>query len=1162
MKTKQYALIFVVLAAALLFCPAVRGQTYFGSILGTITDSSGGVVPGATITLTNLGTNEKHSKPTDPAGFYEFLNLVPGSYRIEADQKGFKHLIRGPVVLEVNGAVRIDVTMEVGALGQTIEVTAATPLLEPVTSSIGEVVAERKVEELPLNGRNPLSLVALVPGVVPQGFSQSNPAVVNFSAWGNFQIGGAMANESEAIWDGITLGTVSANGISFVPSEDALQEFKVQTNNLSAEFGRTAGGIINLTTKSGANEYHGSAYEFLRNKVLDANNFFNNAGGIAVGPFTQNQFGATFGGPFVIPHVYDGHDKTFFFVNYEGFRQRVGQTFLYTVPTMAQRIGDFSQSYDAHGNLVPIYDPLTTVPDPANPGHFLRNQFECNSVLNVICPGRIDPVAKIMGGNTWPAPNSPGAPFTSIDNFLVDASNPTDEDQFTSRVDKVVSDKQRITARYAFYYIDAPGVDPFHNKTTTTDNGAPTTNKASNVAFDYISSFSPTSVFDLRIGYARLSFVRTPASIGQDLTQLGFPSSFNDEVQVRMIPIISPEGVTPTDNDVVIIRHEDTAQIQANLTKILNRHTLKWGFDGRMYRDSDMQSNSPSGGFSFTNQFTAADPFTLVGGLGMASFMLGYPSSASVTDCNFVALQSLYRAFYFQDDFRATSRLTFNLGLRWDWPGDFTERHNNLSFFLPDAVSPLAQPTGLPLVGRLGVVASPDRSSRAAVNTYLRGWGPRFGFAYRLGSNTVIRGGYALFQLPNNLDVPGIDDSVNLSSTTFISSLNGGETPFNVLSNPFPTGLISPPGHDGPFQQTFEGQSPALYTNTNYPGYAQQWNLNVQRQLPSDMLLDVAYAGSKGVKIPLELLDTNQVPDQYLSMGSALYNLVQNPFYGLIPSGGFLAQPTVAQEQLLRPYPQYAAPLFEYWPNAGKSIYHSLQIKVEKKFSKGSTFLASYTVAKLISDTDSVTEWLESSGVGWDAQDTYNRRAERSLSTYDVPQRFVLSYVLDLPVGRGKKFLANVTGVPGKLVSGWSVNGITTLQSGFPLQLYALTATRPNNICKGSASRSGPATSRLNEWFNTSCYVQPAPFTYGNAGRTSPNVRTPGINNFDFSLFKNTYFGPEDKLAIQFRAEFFNIFNRVQFGYPGQTLGTPSFGVISSQTNDPRLIQFALKLIF
>lgn len=1161
MKTKQYALIFVVVAATFLFCPAVRGQTYFGSVLGSITDSSGGVLPGATVTLTNLGTDEKHSQQTDPAGFYQFLNLLPGSYRVEADQKGFRHFIRGPVVVQVDNAVRIDITMEVGAVSQTIEVTAASPLLEPVTSSIGQVVDQRTVAELPLNGKNPMSLVALVPGVVPQGFSQSSPAVVNYSAWGNFQISGAMANESEAVWDGVTLSTVSSNNISFVPSQDALQEFKVQTNDFSAEFGRTAGAVINLTTKSGTNKYHGSAYEFLRNKVIDSNSFFNNAGGIGVAPFTQNQFGGTFGGPLVIPHVYDGHDKTFIFFNYEGFRQRQGLSFLYTVPTAAERNGDFSQSYDAKGNLIPIYDPLTTRPDPSNPGHYLRDQFQCNSTLNVICAGRIDPVAKIMAQTNWPKPNLPGAPFTNINNFLTNASFANDEDQFTWRVDKVVSDKQRITARYSFFRIDSPGLDPFQNKTTTVDYGSPSTNKASNISFGDTYSAGATSVFDLRIGYTRFGFLRDPASGGQDLTQLGFPRNLNNQVTSRCLPPMQVQGITGQDaaSCEPIFRHEDTYQIQANLTKISGRQTMKFGFDGRLYRDSDGQPNDPSGIFGFNNGFTALDPYTLQGGLGFASFMLGYPSSGSLNAALLLALQSFYRAFYFQDDFRATSRLTFNLGLRWDWPGDFTERHNNLSFFLPDAVSPLAQPTGLPLVGRLGVVASPGRSSRAVVNTYLRGWGPRFGFAYRLGNNTAIRGGYGLFQLPNNLGLAGIDDPINTSTTNMVTTIDGGKTPFSVLSNPFPTGIIHPPGHDGPFQQTFEGQGFNAFVNTNYPGYSQQWNLDVQRELPDGMLFDVAYVGSKATKIPVEQIVLDQLPDQYLSMGSALFNSVPNPFYGLITSGA-LAQPSTTQEQLLLPYPQYQG-VTEFWPYGGKSVYHSMQMKVEKKFSKGSTFLASYAVGKLISDTDSVTAWLESSGGAWAAQDAYNRRAERSLSTYDVPQRFVLSYVMDLPVGRGKKFLANVTGLPGKLASGWAVNGITTFQSGFPIQMYALTATRPNNICQGSARLSGSATSRLNEWFKTSCFAQPAPFTYGNAGRVT-NVRAQGVNNFDFSLFKNTYFGPEDKLAIQFRAEFFNLFNRVQFGYPGQTLGTPSFGVISSQTNDPRLIQFALKLIF
>ncbi len=417
--TRSCRLAMFMLPALMLLCGApARGQSTFGSIVGAVSDATESVVPGAKLTLINLATNESRSTVADSAGLYQFLNLLPASYRLQAEHPGFKQFVWEPVVVGVQQTVRIDVRMLLGSVTETVEVKSITPLLQPATSSLGEVVERRKVEDLPLNGRNPLALVALVPGVVPQGFSQDAPAVPNFYAWGNFQIGGAMANQSEAMLDGGSLHGSLMNGVRFVPTEDTIQEFKVQTNNLSAEFGHTAGGIINLTSKSGANTMHGSLFEFFRNEVLDANNFFNDAKGVGKPAFTQNQFGGTLGGAV-------RRDKLFFFGSYEGFRQRRGRPFLLTVPTLEQREGDFSKTFDAQGRLIPIYDPTTTRPDPNNPGRFLRDPFPGN----IIPQNRLDPAAKILAKQIYGAPNVTGAPFTNINNFAANAPVPADADQ-------------------------------------------------------------------------------------------------------------------------------------------------------------------------------------------------------------------------------------------------------------------------------------------------------------------------------------------------------------------------------------------------------------------------------------------------------------------------------------------------------------------------------------------------------------------------------------------------------------------------------------------------------------------------------------------------------------------------------------------------------------
>jgi hypothetical protein len=405
-----------------------------------------------------------------------------------------------------------------------------------------------------------------------------------------------------------------------------------------------------------------------------------------------------------------------------------------------------------------------------------------------------------------------------------------------------------------------------------------------------------------------------------------------------------------------------------------------------------------------------------------------------------------------------------------------------------------------------------------------------------------------------------------------INSIDGGLTPYNRLSNPFPSGIIQPPGRNPNFQTLLLGEGiGTIVPNNPFTGYVQQWNLNVQRQLPGGVFLDVAYAGSRGVHLPF-VGQMNQLNPQYMAMGQALFNSVKNPFYGLIPSISGLDTATVPAEQLLLPFPQYTG--ISVSQNAFDSRYHAMQLKLQKKFSSGQQVLVAYTVSKLITNTDSLTGWLEAGGsTEWAIQNYYNLRAEESLATFDVSQRLVASYVLEFPVGRGKKYLSGVSGAVGKMVSGWGVEGITTFQKGFPLFIGTsqnLTGafnagSRPDfdlSACPHGANLSGSAESRLNGWFNTNCFVQPPAFTFGNVSRTLPNTRADGLSNFDFSLFKNTKFGPDDKMALQFRGEIFNLFNTPQFGYPGMTVGTGQFGVVSSQVNQPRLVQFGLKFMF
>jgi Carboxypeptidase regulatory-like domain/TonB dependent receptor len=1142
------------------------GQTFYGSIVGTVSDSSGAAVPASTVTLTNLGTAERRNMTSDASGNYQFVNLVPGQYKVEVEKSGFRRFARDSVSVAVQATVRIDVSMQLGDVNQVIEVTAETPLLQTENAALGQVVEARRVLEMPLNGRDVFGLVALVPGVVPGGQSGTTPTGTNPFAWGNFQIGGGQANQSASYIDGAPINTSYVNLTALVPTQDAIQEFRVQTNNLGPEFGRLAGGAINLTTKSGTNEFHGSTYEYFRNRVLNANTFFNNKAGVQRPAFSQNQYGANLGGPIV-------KDKTFFFFGWEGFRLRQGQSYVYSVPTDPMRAGNFSNVRNSSGGLVPIYDPLTTcgrfnnapcAVDARGNEIITRQQFPGN----VIPASRIDPAAKVLT-NLWAHANTPGAPFTAVNNYTANASVGGDNDEYNARIDHSFSDKQRAFLRYTYWTNLNLPIDPYKTNTCV-DRCTETFNTNQAVIADTYS-FSPTLIGDFRFSYLRFSYDRTSLTNGYDLSQLGWPASLNNQVIFRVIPqpqVTGYNGVFSTNGSgSTIIARNDVYSLAPSLTKMWGRHTLKFGAEIRRNTHNYYQQNNPSGNFTFDALLTSANPFSPAGtGNGFASFLLGYGNGGGVTNNALVAGQQIYRAYYVGDQFQVTPSLTLNYGLRFEQMGPWSERFDRLSVLLPGAANALSGPTGLNLKGKLGLVNSPDNPSRN--NTKLGNlFSPRLGLAYRLNNKTVIRTGYGIFWLGNDVAfgfAPN-NDPVNAYTTPFNGTLDGSLTPKDTLGNPFPNGLVAPPGRSPNLQQLFYGQGITDPIYNEVHAYAQQWNFDVQRELPGGMALSVAYAGSKGTHLPGPSQQLDQLPPQYMALGSRLQDQVPNPFFGLVQLGS-LAQPNVARGQLLRPYPQYNGFSMQSPPNRN-STYESAQINLEKRFAKGGTIVGAYTWSKLISDTDTLTGWLEPGGGAGGVQDNYNIRAEKSLALYDTPHRAVISYIVDLPFGKGQPLAKNVTGIMDKLISGWGVNGVTTFQSGNPLPISVAVNTsnsfgggqRPNRTGV-TAQESGSAQSRLNQWFNTAAFALPASFTFGNAARTMPDARSHGIANYDFTVFKNTKLS--ERFGLQFRTEVFNLFNRVRFAYPGTAIGNPQFGVVSGQSNDPRLIQFALRLMF
>jgi hypothetical protein len=1180
---------FVLAAIVLVWALVPRasfGQNVYGSIAGTITDASGSVVQGANVTLTNIETGETHNMLTTGSGEYTFVNILPGRYKVEAEKTGFKKVIREPIIVEVESGLRVDIALQVGAVNQTVEVTSEAPLLQPETSSLGQVVETRTVTELPLNGRNPLALVALSAGVVPQGqpsagnSSTGNPVGANPFAAGDFQIGGGQAGQSEILIDGVPTNGAYLNVVTVIPTQDAIQEFKVQTNNLGPEFGRFAGGVINLSTKSGTNSFHGSAYEFIRNKLLNANDFFSNEGGVQRPAFTQNQFGANGGGPVI-------KDKLFFFSSYEGYRQRKGNVLTAWMPTAAERTGNFSQiGSSGTSTVLPIYDPVTSA-NCSSTAPVCRTQFPGN----IIPANRLDPTAQALL-SYFPLPNSFGNPSG---NFVENYPTGGNVNQINERVDYDLSENQRIFARYTRSHVlslpDAPFDDVCSDRCTENT----VTNQA---GFGDTIMISPKTVLDIHLGFTRYVYLRTPLSEGINLDKFG-PNwaALAPELTYTHIPTVCVSQVK-SDNrwgngswcsqgtGSGIGAWDNTYSIEPVITHLVGSHNLKFGGEVRILQNNYYQSNDPAGLFQFDASMTAANPnFTQPGvssGNGMAAFVLGYGSSingSSVTEPAKTADQDRYWALYFNDTWQVTHRLTLNLGVRADFQGDWTERYNRIVVFNPTETSPIAAQVGIPdLKGAYDLVDTPQHPSRTAFPSWNHA-SPRIGLSYQLDQNTIIRTGYGIFYLP--VDVRWDDAPHNL----FINSINtnwvpaqaNGVTPENPISDPFPGGVAAPPGRNQAFINVQGGGNSAPLSNYLAP-YVQQWNFDIQRQFPAGTLVDIAYAGSKGTHLPMHSQDLDQLPPQYVPTNAAqvaaLTALVPNPFYGIVQNGGGLSSSaTIKAAQLLLPYPQYDDVSMAEVDDRDSS-YNSMQLKVQKRFAAGAQLLATYTVSKLIDDTNSEINWLEAASPTWGDSNAYNLHSQRSLDGFDVPQRLVIASVLDLPIGRGRRYGSNMNAFANAIIGGWGVDTIITFQSGFPIIIGGCPGKLSNsgipNIGCALADRvgpesltSGPLTDKLAHWFNTSTFVAPTDYSYGNDSRTEPNIRDDGVKNFDIGVFKNFKIPPGERMDLQLRGEFFNAFNRVQFNPPNTSCcGGASFGQVTGQYNLPRLIQFALRLSF
>ncbi|MCY4597468.1 MAG: TonB-dependent receptor [Bryobacterales bacterium] len=1149
--TNSLGLFLVLALLAALAAPSRSSAQATSQIEGTITDQTGAVVPSADISLENEETGIRRQTESGEDGSYLFPLLDPGRYRIVVRAEGFNPIGRTGLQLQVAQSATIDFAVSVGTVEEVVNVTETAPLLDTSSNAIGGVVTVEKIDNLPAKGRNPYTFMMLMPGVRITRNTTNSPAIS--SHWQFFSINGSRPGENAFLLDGGNNSNVGFNSPNYTPQMEAVMELKVQTNNYGAEHANATGGVINVVTKGGTNQFHGSAYEFLRNDKLSANNFFLNRAGRERTALRYNQFGGTVGGPIA-------RNKTFFFFGLESLRIKNPWAFTGTVPTSLQRQGDFSETRDAQAQMIGVFDPLTTREDASNPGAWLRDQFQGNAVP----AARFNPVA-LTASEFYPAPNQAGDANTGNNNYFASRARPNSKNDYSIRADHDLNPETRLMGRYSGSFV---------NNETPNEFGVGNVASAQNQFFDQEHSsqvvkltkmFSPSMFGEFVASGNRFNFLRDAIGNDFDVRELGFPGYLADSSRAQGFPRLAPAGMSALGQTRFVQHAYHRAELKANFTKISGNHTWKFGglaMGAWLNVRLDIFS---TGTYSFGAAFTRDDPLRASpsSGLGFATFLLGLPGGThNPTELHASALNK-YVGFYVQDEYRATSRLTLNFGLRYDYETPRTERRNesgNFDFSTPSTLS-----NGTVINGGV-IFPGVDGLPRGHWERDLDNFGPRFGFAYRLANDTVFRGGYGVFfgnSWGSGVNGTGIPQPGFTCSTPVTSSFDGGITPAPglSLSNPFPDGFCAAPRSSlGLLTDLGVG---VRFVGRQHPNpYSQHWNFDIQQRLPGDVLWQVGYAGSRAIDI-IGTWEWNTLDPQHMSLGSQLNQRVPNPFFGIIERGG-LSGPTITRGQSLRPYPQFTGVSDRDAPN-GSGIYHSLVTKIERRFAQGFSVVGSYTWSKNIDDSRaSRTGFPGDSFVSGALMNYWNRKGERALAVYDTPHILTAGWVFELPFGAGRRFLDR-PGALDKILGGWQLNGTYNYTSGAPLAIGggntngAFTGTRPDWNGQ-NASLSTNHSKRLDRWFDTSNFSRNEPFTFGNAPRVMPNLRGDSDNSFSISMFKNLKIA--ERVNLQIRAEAFNAFNRPQFGNPVTSINSTAFGVVRAQSNPPRDVQLALKLLF
>jgi len=1095
--------LFAVLA---LCAPAAVAQSTNASLTGIISDASGGVIPNASVTATNTATGVARSATTNDAGLYTLSPLIPGPYELKVTNSGFKTKVQTSIVLETGAVLKIDMQLDVGAVTESVEVTAAAPMLQTQETSVAGVVSQSQLERIPVNGRNYTRLLVLMPGTSDIRRSQGRG---DLSGTQMVSVNGQRTQDNNYTIDGVDNNMMFMNSPGGSPPMDAIQEFRVATGN-SAELGRSAGANVNLSVKSGTRDLHGSIYEYLRNDKFDANEWFRNRtcvpGTQCKVPFRQNQYGVAIGGPVVIPKVYNGRDKTFWFFSWEGFRWRRGQTAQQTVPLEAMRTGDFSMVANT------IYDPLTGTLDSAN--RIIRQPFAGNKIPTA----RIHPGMQYIVDTQMPLPNR--VTSNNANNRIFTQGQGRDRDMFVARGDHNFGQKDNVFFRMLEQRVseivpNAAGYFVTQNRYDVSNYGA---------GWNHI--FSPTAIFEFKYGFSNPDNPGCP-TFTDGLTRSGILTTakiniFDKDALCETRVNMTPNGYATAGGgggETILDRNH---QFNGKFTKIVGRHNMKMG-GGYVWRNMDAAYSNPTNGDAQFWPDVTASADKSGSGQSFATMLLGYPSyiRRGFTVPRLYARQHYFEAFY-QDDWRVTDKLTLNLGLRWESgirPYDVNDALGNLlvsrdangaykAELMWAGVNPLPDPA----TGKSGLPAKNLGYGRSLMRNDFNNFAPRFGIAYQLNSKTVIRAGAGVFF--NSTFMQEINDLRKfwpyLPQQEI--SYNRGATMDFSISDPGP-GFGSTQAIGG-WPQNPENRTP----------YSSQWNLFIQRQLLNDMTLDVGYVGSANRK----------------QIGYVGWNNALSPGPGaidprrLLYGAGFIGN-------------------MDGGSNKFNSEYNAFQAKLTKRLSKGLQVLGNYTWGKVMDDQSSLAEGKY--------QDFLNARADWSRSSYDIKHTFKVGYVYDLPFGKGRAFGGTWNNFADAVFGGWALEGIVQMQSGTASNLR--TAVDRANVGRTSErarvlrNPNLPGDQRtVDRWFDTSAVVLPDPYTWGNAGAFT--IEDDGRAVWDLSIAKRFRFA--ERHSVEVRGEFFNFPNHPDFASPNATMNT-TFGIVSG-TTAARQIQFALRYAF